>query len=205
MIEILSFMFVAGFFLWWMIEKKLAKSGAESRLLSATLLVLSMCIMQPFSSWSPGFFVRGLTGDFSFFSYMLVVDAMAFRFGKINCFRSEEKRLLLILIALTGIVFYPLSLGMGLYDPYASGFGSYWLVFSLFGIGFYCLSRHWYASGFTLGLAMLAWSFNAYESTNLWDYVLDPWVWLYALGACLTWLTRWVLQNRRQQFTPMSQ
>ena len=136
---------------------------------------------------------------------MLVIDAIAFRFGKINLFKSEEKRWLLILIALTGIVFYPLSLGVGLYDPYASGFGSYWLVFSLSGIGFYCLSRHWYAGGFTLGLAMLAWSINAYESTNLWDYVLDPWIWLYALGTCVTWLIRWVLQNRRQKLTPMNQ
>ena len=205
MIAIPSFMFVAGFFLWWMMVKKLPKSVSDSRLLSAILLVFSMSIMQPFSSWSPGFFVRGLTGDFSFFSYMLVIDAMAFRFGKIHFFSSEEKRLLLVLIALTGIVFYPLSLGMGLYDPYASGFGSYWLVFSLFAIGVYCLSKHWYAGGITLGLAMLAWSCSAYESTNLWDYVFDPWVWLYALGACIVWLTRLGLQRLQHKSTLMSQ
>lgn len=201
MIAIASFMFVAGFFLWWLVLKILPEKVADSKMLSAALLFLAISIMQPFTYWSPGFFLRGLTGDFSFFLYLLIIDAIFFRFWKIPICRSQEKRFLLVLIAVTGIIFYPLSLGIGLADPYAAGFGSYWLVSSLFALGVYGLFRNWYAGSLTTGLAMLAWSFNIYESTNLWDYIFDPWLWIYALGSNIALLTKTLIKIRQQKST----
>jgi len=44
----------------------------------------------------------------------------------------------------------------------------------------------------SIALAVAAWSFGWYESTNLWDYLLDPWLAIYALIAQLKhiWLGR---------------
>ena len=39
--------------------------------------------------------------------------------------------------------------------------------------------------GILLLAAFLAWELGVLESTNLWDYVVDPVYWLVSLGACL--------------------
>jgi len=36
-----------------------------------------------------------------------------------------------------------------------------------------------------VGLSLLAWSAGLMESTNLWDYLMDPWLAMIALFQCL--------------------
>jgi len=36
-----------------------------------------------------------------------------------------------------------------------------------------------------VGLSLLAWSAGLMESTNLWDYLMDPWLAMTALFQCL--------------------
>jgi hypothetical protein len=47
-----------------------------------------------------------------------------------------------------------------------------------------------------VALALLAWTLGLLESTNLWDYLLDPWLAAAAIFQCMRWVagqlrTRW--------------
>jgi hypothetical protein len=47
-----------------------------------------------------------------------------------------------------------------------------------------------------VALALLAWTMGLLESTNLWDYLLDPWLAAAAIFQCMRWVagqlrTRW--------------
>lgn len=107
--------------------------------------------------------------------------------------REGARRILLILIALTALVFYPMALGWGSFDPYRSGYGDPWFMSGLLVVAL--AATFWCAQEIALviALAVLAWSAGWYESTNLWDYLLDPLLSIYAV----TVLVRQAVQRLR--------
>jgi hypothetical protein len=77
------------------------------------------------------------------------------------------------------------ALGWGDWDAYRLGWGSLSLWATLL-----ALSLVFWIKGLRLllllvGLALLAWSAGLMESTNLWDYLIDPWLALAALFQCM--------------------
>lgn len=97
---------------------------------------------------------------------------------------AGERRIVYLGALATGVVFYPLALGVGPFDPYALGFAggrplillSILLAASALAIVF--------RQGFVLVVlltAVLAFSLRLGASDNLWDYVLDPWIVLLAI------------------------
>jgi len=74
-------------------------------------------------------------------------------------------------------------LGAGLFDPYRLGYGSQWLVGVLLVIALAAYIRRLTLVALCLALAVLAWVAGWYESTNLWDCLLDPLLAMYAIGA----------------------
>jgi hypothetical protein len=94
-----------------------------------------------------------------------------------------NRRALLKLVALVALPLYPLSLGLTAFDPYRLGFGDPLFVAALLllGLAAWILKHHLMAS--CISLAILAWTTGWYESGNLWDYLLDPWVAIYGLSV----------------------
>lgn len=126
-------------------------------------------------------YLRGAIGDLSITSLALLFAALlhSLRGGPTLPGRNE----LLLLAIFTAIGFYPLALGWGDFDPYRLGYGSYWLLASLLGLALLAVLRGWPAIALTIALSILAWSAGWYESANLWDYLLDPLVSIYAAVA----------------------
>lgn len=91
------------------------------------------------------------------------------------------------LIALAALTLYPLALGIGSFDPYRLGYGDPWFLGGLLALAL----AAWFARlpfiALCIAFAVLAWAIGWYESTNLWDYLLDPLVSLYALFAIVLW------------------
>lgn len=99
-------------------------------------------------------------------------------------FSSNEHRLaLLALIALGALALYPMALGLGAFDPYRLGYANGWFVAALLLIALMAWLRKHYLLALCVSLAVLAWAVGWYESRNLWDYLLDPFVAIYALSA----------------------
>ncbi len=139
-------------------------------------------VLIPFGELPLAAYVRGVTGDLSITTLVLLWSAL------LNTARpfplempKDRGNGLLILVALTGVVFYPPSLGVGMLDPYRYGFGSAMFIVALLLIALTAWMRKSGLIVLCIALSTLAWSLGWYESSNLWDYLLDPFLVIYAL------------------------
>ena len=125
--------------------------------------------------------VRGITGDLSIST--LVLLALALLRTLSGCALMEEANRLLMLraIAIAAVVFYPLALGFSAFDPYRLGYGNLWFMAGLLLLAVWSVLRYSTFLALCIALAVAAWSAGWYESPNIWDYLLDPWLAIYAI------------------------
>jgi len=121
-------------------------------------------------------YVRGVTGDLSIVTLLLLWSSML---------PSVKKTSLgfKVPLALIAIVFYPLALGFGMMDPYAWGYGSIGLLIAVVLFAIICGLAGWTKGVWILSFAIIAWAAHWHESANLWDYLLDPFLAIWALFA----------------------
>ena len=128
-------------------------------------------------------YVRGFTGELSITAMLLLWTAY------ISPKEIHVPAGVKVWIALVAIVFYPLALGVSMLDPYAWGFGSFTLLAAVIATALIA----WFAGSnriaIILALAILAWAVGWHESANLWDYILDPFLGLWAIGSLI--LSAW--------------
>ncbi len=149
--------------------------------LGAAIIIVSI----PMWGVSAAGFVRGMTGDLSISTLVLLALALL-RSCSGKVFAAEpERRVMLAVILIVAVLFYPLALGLGMFDPYRLGYGNLWFMSALLGLAILAALRFSALLALCIALAVAAWSAGWYESTNLWDYLLDPWLAVYALGAQL--------------------
>jgi hypothetical protein len=164
----------------------------------AILLVAVLVLMLiPFGGMPLAAYVRGVTGDLSITTMILMWCAMLRPW--FGCFAVEPKHRfpLLILITLAALVLYPMALGIGTYDPYRLGYGNPLFVVVLLLVALVAWFRKSPLIALCIALAILAWAVGWYESGNLWDYLLDPFVAIYALAAITSYSVKTLLKSRR--------
>jgi hypothetical protein len=156
--------------------------------------IASLVLLAPFGAigapWSLPFaaYIRGVTGDLSILSLMLIICT----WSGLNVFRIAS--ITPILIAVVAILFYPFALGFTMFDPYAWGYHSSVFVGTVLLVAaIYFFAKHsWEA--LMISIAVIAWSIHWHESINLWDYLLDPFLAVWAIGLSI----RWVIWGRPQ-------
>jgi hypothetical protein len=142
--------------------------------------------------------LRGVVGDLSFTTLVLLLSGLHRRL------RGEEPgetRSVLALQCLAtggGLVLYPLALGLGAGDPYRLGYGDPSFLAVLLTIALTSVFLDLPLVTFALAAGVLAWSLGAYESRNLWDYLLDPLVFAWALSALLLRGARALVRGHRR-------
>lgn len=97
-------------------------------------------------------------------------------------FASGERVHLAALVALTGMLFYPPTLGFGPVDPYAWGYGTAVLPLAAGALAVVCAAAGRWVIAAALTAALAAWRLQLLDSPNLWDYLIDP---LLAIGGLL--------------------
>ena len=134
---------------------------------------LGMSLELPLSGY-----VRGVTGELSVVTMLLL-------WGSILPTAKKTPLGFKVPLAVIAIAFYPLALGFGMVDPYAWGYGSIALLIAviLFAIG--CGLAGWMKGVWIISFAIMAWAAHWHESTNLWDYLLDPFLAIWVLLAIL--------------------
>jgi hypothetical protein len=147
------------------------------RLLVVLLLVnlffwpLGMSLELPLSAY-----VRGVTGELSIVTMLLLWSSIL----------PAAKKTPLgfkVPLALIAIVFYPLALGFGMVDPYAWGYGSIALLIATILFALACGLAGWIKGVWIISFAIMAWAAHWHESANLWDYLLDPFLAIWAVLA----------------------
>jgi hypothetical protein len=155
---------------------RLAKARLAWVLAAVTLLALT-----PFRGLPLVGYVRGPVGDLSITSTLLAGIAIV---GASCGWPAVDARNRLVLrwsLVVVALALYPMALGVGSFDPYRLGFGQPWFVAILFCAALTAWSFRQYVIASCITLAVLAWTVGWYESRNLWDYLIDPVVVVYAV------------------------
>lgn len=144
---------------------------------------LGMSLELPLSAY-----VRGVTGELSIVTTLLLWSSLL----------TAAKKTPLgfkVAVLLIAIPFYPLALGLGMFDPYAWGYGSIGLLVATILFAIVCGLAGWTKGVWILSFAIIAWAVHWHESANIWDYVLDPFLVIWALCSIL----RTVYLKRREK------
>jgi hypothetical protein len=89
------------------------------------------------------------------------------------------------MLVLGGLLLYPGAVGFLNYDTYVLGYSGYVLPTLLAAILVYAVYRHYFLVALALNLGILGFLLGAGRSLNLWDYVIDPVAWFFAIGSWL--------------------
>ena len=123
-------------------------------------------------------YVRGITGDLSIVLSLLLWSSLlpshkpapiAFKFA----------------VVIIALCFYPLALGFEMIDPYAWGYGSIVFLAAVLFFALVCGLTNWNKGVWIIAMAIIAWAAHWHESANLWDYLLDPFLAIWAICACI--------------------
>jgi hypothetical protein len=159
---------------------------------SAWLAAMVIALSIPLWGVSPAGFVRGITGDLSIATLVLLALALVRSLTGRTLVEKQNRNAMLRAILITGLLFYPLALGLGMFDPYRLGYGNLWFMLALLGLAVWSSLRYSTLFALCIASAVAAWSIGWYESANLWDYLLDPWLAIYALAVEMKLLfARW--------------
>ena len=128
-------------------------------------------------------YVRGVTGDLSIVTLLLLWTSALLS-------AKPAPILFKFVIVLFALSFYPFALGLGMIDPYAWGYGSIAFFIGVLTFALVCGLLNWVKGVWIIAIAIIAWAAHWHESANLWDYLLDPFLVIWALLAPLGILNR---------------
>ncbi|MSU49393.1 MAG: hypothetical protein EXS37_09960 [Opitutus sp.] len=152
-------------------------------LLAGLLAVMVALFLAPLGTLPLAAVARGATGDLSITTLLLLGSAVLRRLTGWPPVDPRARFALLAFIAAAALALYPMALGVGRFDPYRLGYGAPWLFGALTATALVAWFGRFHLLALCIALATLAWAVGWYESDNLWDYLLDPLVSFYALGA----------------------
>lgn len=117
--------------------------------------------------------LHGLTSGFSIPSLAFLMSVPWLAMTGRPLFSKADRLALCVAGTIIGVALYPLALGIGTFDPYPLGWNSAWLNAAL---ALTTIALLW--KGNALGVVLLAsaaaWQIGLLESTNVWDYLIDP-------------------------------
>jgi len=162
--------------------------------------IAAIVMVLPVSHWLVIEFSRGLLGDLSFAS-ILMLAAYLLTIMKVD--RTSNASSFNGLVILMAVVLYPTSLGFGQFDMYSIGFASSgyynYLVTAIAGLGIIAWYLGYAQIAIWLTLSVLAHGLNLFESNNLWNYLLDPLVVIACLVSVIIKASKLVLKKSKSR------
>jgi len=151
----------------------------------AVMLAAALALFVPIGDLSIAAYVRGVTGDLSAATLVLAGAACLAQLTGRTVIGQRDRRALGWLWVLAAVFLYPFALGWTPFDPYSLGYGSIEFLTVLLCVTLAAWWARLYVIAFIVIAAALAYLASAYESRNLWDYLIDPLVSVYALVRLL--------------------
>jgi hypothetical protein len=186
-------------------------SGAMTGLLGASLLIAaagrlllqraklplpwraSSVVLMLLAGWIPAgglpaaAYVRGVIGDLSLPTLLLLSASLASYVLGRRLIEAREQAAWFAVVIAAALFLYPMALGLGGFDPYALGYGSYAPASALLLLTLATWAARCHYAMLSVLVAVAASLAGLLDSTNLWDYLIDP---LLAGYALFWWLRR---------------
>ena len=151
--------------------------------------IASIVTLIPVHGLSLFMYAWSIIGDLSLTSKTYLVAWLLYRLGGPVVTDMKEVGKVMLGITVIGLVFYPLSLGLTSFDPYSTGYSASILIVLTVILLVYGLRNGYLVLSASMLLALWAYLLGLMESDNLFDYLLDPMLFLYAAGfTCVTLL-----------------
>ena len=131
----------------------------------------------------------GVLGDLSVTTQILLTAVIVKQVLRIDVLSDRDRATILFAAAGAGLVLYPLSSGLMMLDVYSLGFHSTALMLGLAVlavIGWYLQP----GAAVIVPLGVIAFNLGLLASNNVWDYLLDPMLTLFAWGWVLIVVTK---------------
>jgi hypothetical protein len=156
-----------------------------ARVRYAAVSAAALAVFVPIGDLPVAAYVRGVTGDLSMTTLVLAGAACIAQVTGRTVIGERDARALLCLVVAAAAFLYPFALGLTYFDPYALGYGSVEFLTVLLLVTLAAWRARLDLIAFVVAAAGLAFLAGAYESRNLWDYLIDPLVSVYALVRLL--------------------
>lgn len=150
--------------------------GNPVRKLAGIAIVLLLAFI-PLDGSSPWLWFKGLIGSLSVVSVALLLNYLVTSLSGKVLLADASRRVLFGFILITGLVLYPATLGLSLFDPYQAGYGVL-VALVVLAIALVAWVTGRQAAAVVLAVVVLADQAAIVASLNTWDYLLDPLVWL---------------------------
>jgi hypothetical protein len=129
-------------------------------------------------------YVRGISSDLSISLVAIACLGMYQRLFGVHLVSDRERNVLNLVFATGALFLYPLALGWGDWDSYRLGWGAPGMWAALLVLSVVCWGKGLRLLPVLIAVGLLAWVAGALESTNLWDYLIDPWIAVGAIFQC---------------------
>jgi hypothetical protein len=142
--------------------------------------VLLVLVLVPFGDVTGITFLYSVVGPLSVASILFCVFFLGWMSSLIPNLAWHDIAFTATVIALLGLLLYPGAIGLLPWDPYRLGFHGAALPIMLIIIAGVAVPMNSVIAPIWITLSAASWQVGLFRSTNLWDYVIDPVVWLAA-------------------------
>ena len=173
------------------LKKRLLFLGKGTALFLLSLLAVGILLL-PVGGLSVVRWVASFSSNFSIpLSGILVVAIMEESFSW-RLFSPTDWKTTWLFGSVASLVLYPSALGLGQIDAYSWGWGCGPVLIV---VALLCIILLWTKNrlGILLLLSLAAFTMSLQESTNFWDYLVDPIYGVLSIGALLE---RWLAQSK---------
>lgn len=154
----------------------LLAGGVPVRRLIGVLVILILAFI-PLGGANTWLWMKGLVGNLSVVSVALLGNYLAMTLAGRQPIDRSSRIALFGIVLLAGLLLYPATLGLSMYDPYRPGYGIIVvLVVLALALAAWITGRQ--AAAVVLAVVVLADQAAISASLNTWDYLVDPLVWL---------------------------
>lgn len=167
------------------LSRALVQFSGDIKVRLAVMQILLILLVLPLPDIAAAGVLRGMFGDFSYSTLVLLGLSLLGSLGNYRPFSSDQYRGTFAAIVIFALIFYPSSLGYGDIDLYSYGFGAEGVLAIVAVVGLIAWQEENYLLVLLIAIASLSFSFKLLESDNFWDYLLDPMLALYALAYML--------------------
>jgi len=160
----------------------------------ATLFVAYALSLIPIQNTLIAEYIQGYFGNLSIPCIVLILLHSLSKLSSQPIFQPEEKRIAFLLITSAGCFLYPFTMGITLFDPYAFGYRPIGLGAVLCATALFAWWLEKYLIMTTILLCITIFMLHIGDSRNLWDYLIDPLIFLYATF----WLINQIIFDRNK-------